>query len=226
MNFCYIFSPLSRWEGEWQSGFGSLASSQGQPTTMCLEKENSLAKASLLSACPVLSTHRLRGCWMEQCLVSCLCKRAASAAVISTPFLMGGLPKLLHSHQLLWATWSRAVSVWMLGLCCPPLGQLGLSVGNIRVPSLAVWGAQHWRYLMFLWKGVSGQAYLESAVLRPGLKCCIGTALLLCAPFVPEWLVLVSVLSALFQALRHLLGSPRIAGSCRTSASTLRASTS
>lgn len=31
---CYIFSPLSSWEGECQSGFdGYLVSIQGQPTT-------------------------------------------------------------------------------------------------------------------------------------------------------------------------------------------------
>lgn len=58
----------------------------------------------------------------------CLCKRAASAAVISTPFPMGGLPKFLHLHQLLQAMWSRrasalgAGSAQMLGLCCPPPG--------------------------------------------------------------------------------------------------------
>lgn len=78
---------------------------------------------------------------MKQCSVVLLCERAASAAVISAPFPMGGLPKLLRLHQLLRATSGRQhIKGWLkvdAATLLPSSGTAG-AVGRSKVPSLAV----------------------------------------------------------------------------------------
>lgn len=95
----------------------------------------------------------------------------------------------------------------MLGLCCPPPGQLGLSVGRSKVPS-SLRNTALKRYLMFPCKWISGQPYVVFAALCLGLKWCSGEALLL---------VFLLYLSDMSLSLRHFLGWPRTAGSYRTS---------
>lgn len=201
------------------NGFGSLASSQGQPTTLCLGKEKFPCQTQPAFCLPCAEHSRVKRLLHGAVPGDTACARGVASAAASTPSLMLGLPKLSHPHQLLRAAWSRAGSVCMLGLCCPPLGQLGLSVGNSRLPGLRSTALQIFdvpvqRDFRATLPGIcSPLAWPEVLDWRSFVAC---------APFVAGLLALVSVLSALFQALVPL-GSPRIAES---SASSPRSSTS
>lgn len=158
---------------------------------MSLEGKSFVPKHSLLSGCSVLSAHGLRGCCMKQCLV--------------TRPLRGGSQRCRHLHTLPHGRPSQilafppasasnlkqaralgAGSARMLGLCCPPPGQLGLSVRKRQSPkpdtlwstALAIFGVP---------VQMDFRANLCSICsLLPWTEVLQWHSFVACAPFVPE----------------------------------------
>lgn len=83
--------------------------------------KSSLAKPSLLSACPVLSTHGLSGCCMEQCLVT-------------LPVREGG-QRCCHLHTLPHGRPSRILAFPPASVSNLKEGWLSVDAGTLLPPS-------------------------------------------------------------------------------------------